>query len=526
MLKFLSIFLLISLPVFAEEQMSYAELERIIRANNVRTVDQLIPLLPLKFRENYTFIYTSRSAQKERTSPDSPRALLYNDKAEFVLTFTRKPGGPGEGKDTIETMQWNPATSGFEMRELVFDGVSDPLRNVETNPQSCLACHGNPPKPNWDTYNGWPGVYGSYSAGGCGGALFGTREARYYQEFLNNGRKAERFRDLPPESTSHNHPGYGDACPDNRIWIGNARPNSDPNADLTQYFHDLNKKRIAGMIRRSPAYNSFKYAVRAIGRSCIRKTNELKEIFPPHLLSDLRATVVGVKNQLELDDRVLMSRYLENQEPPADGSYRLRPSPSMGGHEEEVTMMRELFSLMGIPWENMTLPFNAGKYNFSSPLQGFTEVLAMMDTVEGYSSELYMLKCDELKARSLEALTPGVQCPPENKAMDVTEQPVVVSITEITDEASLTSTIGKLQVCMNCHGNGQAMAGFSLELEPRELLAKSLREDPAKLDLIRDHLRGVRPNGERVTRMPIGAPVFDEATTNSIIEDLRKLSSE
>lgn len=553
------IFLLyIFLPwVFANEspvQMDYTTLEQIIRDNNVRSVDQLLPLLPIEFRSNYTFIYQSRSAQRELTSPDFPRALLYtrdprgnsnfdlgSRSAKFVLTFTRAPENATEGTDRIETMQWNEETSGFEFRELVFDGESNPLaRPIETNPSSCLSCHGNPPRPNWDTYNLWPGVYGSFSAGGCGGASKNSREAQYYESFMRNGRQGPRFRDLPVESQQHQFIGKIEDCFPDSVPIGNALPNSDPNAELTEAFHTLNLRRIKKMITSSTLYPAYRYTLAAVANGCYTQNGYLRE-----LLRNRAGTVENLNQVASLSDRMALgvpaeqlagineqlesvsAQFLQDQEATIMRFTQHHPSMSTSsnyGEVDQITQVTWLFRAMGIPWDRITLPFTDGTYNFDSPGAGVIDLYDMIVKIEGPNSELSRMSCTDLSSRSLASLSEQTtsSCVPKASVSPTLTNLAEASI-EISQSASLDATINSLQVCMQCHGNGLSSGGFSLAAGSALELGQDLRENPSKLELIRDHLRGVQEDGTSVVRMPLGRPPFDESTQSMILNDLLRL---
>ena len=163
------------------------------RRENVHSVDDLVPLLPPALRSRYVLMRESRSAQE--ASAAAPRALLYTADASFVLTFNGEPGGPESG--AIETLEFDPCTRSFRLRELAFAaaaGASDggPVATAsEVNPSRCLACHGSDPRPIWDSYPVWPGAFGEVE-----GASKTAREDQAFAAFERSEAGRPRYRSL------------------------------------------------------------------------------------------------------------------------------------------------------------------------------------------------------------------------------------------------------------------------------------------------------------------------------------------
>lgn len=119
-----------------------------------------------KFFSSYTLMRQSLSLQEATTS--EPRAIVFGESAELVITFNGHMGTPGGS--SIELMHWVPDVSTstpslgfgrFEFRELFFEERSNP-RLSEANPPRCRRCHGEDPGPLWARYPVWPGAYGGH----------------------------------------------------------------------------------------------------------------------------------------------------------------------------------------------------------------------------------------------------------------------------------------------------------------------------------------------------------------------------
>ena len=103
--------------------------------------------------EGYYAIYKSKSPQK--ASFETPRILLKWRDSIFAFSPTQP--------EHLEVMTFNQNEKKFEfyLYRLPFDSRNPPKKN----PSECLACHakpeGTPPKPRWESYNLWPGFFGS-----------------------------------------------------------------------------------------------------------------------------------------------------------------------------------------------------------------------------------------------------------------------------------------------------------------------------------------------------------------------------
>lgn len=152
------------------------DLKNLIENRKITRIDQLLPLLPEPMRIRSVIIFKSRSLQE--ASPLLPRVLLFNEDASLVISFN---GDRSQvGYEALEVMSFDHQNFKFEFEEFVFQGdLADredfltarklfqdaaALKNRETrtgvNPPVCLVCHRSNPRPNWESYSAWPGVYG------------------------------------------------------------------------------------------------------------------------------------------------------------------------------------------------------------------------------------------------------------------------------------------------------------------------------------------------------------------------------
>lgn len=150
----------------------------LLRAKKPTSIVNVLKMLPISFRSRHILIFDSLSVQN--AEPLFPRVLLANKDASFVIAFNGKPSQAGY--EAIETMQFNFVQAKFEFEEFIFSddhkerlahltkagnqefikSFLDRSNSIGVNPPKCLACHRQDPRPNWEPYNFWPGVYGQF----------------------------------------------------------------------------------------------------------------------------------------------------------------------------------------------------------------------------------------------------------------------------------------------------------------------------------------------------------------------------
>ncbi len=134
--------------------LTFREIENWTRRGEVRSVEDVLRRLPQDFRSRFVLMERSRSLQE--ASSAAPRAILFGDKAELVLSFNGDPGQRGYGH--LESVELDPRTLTYEIRSIDF--TASPPRISAPNPEICLKCHRQIPRPNWEPYPYWPGVLG------------------------------------------------------------------------------------------------------------------------------------------------------------------------------------------------------------------------------------------------------------------------------------------------------------------------------------------------------------------------------
>ncbi len=127
---------------------------KFISDNNIKSVDELLKQLPEGLRSQFSLVYDTRNAA-QFASKEKPRVILFSPDGKFYLTFAGSPDV--KGGNTVEMISQR-ANGTYSFSNIVFEnGIATHNRN----PAACVACHGKEPRPIWDGYPKWPGVYGS-----------------------------------------------------------------------------------------------------------------------------------------------------------------------------------------------------------------------------------------------------------------------------------------------------------------------------------------------------------------------------
>jgi cytochrome c553 len=143
----------------ADDKWTYEDLKSLIETKKIKSIDDLIKELPESMRTNYVLVYSSLSLQP--ATPENPRVILSTFDGRLTCAYAKGA--------TVECFQFRDPTRSFEFREIRFPEKADAARPVlfsEINKStdgsvSCTTCHGRDPRPNWEGYPFWKGLYGS-----------------------------------------------------------------------------------------------------------------------------------------------------------------------------------------------------------------------------------------------------------------------------------------------------------------------------------------------------------------------------
>lgn len=145
----------------SELPLSYERLKELITGSE--SLDAFLARLPPGTMQTFTLVYKSRSPMNGDVSPLWPRVLRMNRDGSLILAYTSDPSKPNYGR--LEVLSFNEQTRAYTIAKADFRARGE-ARAIKENPSECMRCHAatvqSPdPKPIWDEYQTWTGVYGS-----------------------------------------------------------------------------------------------------------------------------------------------------------------------------------------------------------------------------------------------------------------------------------------------------------------------------------------------------------------------------
>jgi hypothetical protein len=404
-------------PQPAPAAFGYRELRDLIQNNHVTTVEQLLPLLPVDYRKRYTLIYKSRGMHGANVFFDQPRVLLYGPDARFMMAFNKNPALPPvvDDRDAVQTMEFDPDTRGFVLRELDFSPGAGPLDpEPQPNPATCLSCHGSDPRPLFDAYNFWPGFYGSVGRGFCDTMQISTPELAGWRAFQANHRHDGRYQYLPPDVPA------GDNCGNHDGVAATNGVSRSPNDDLTDLLFDLNAQRIYRRLEALPSHASYVPLLTALGGFCFGLTGlggtdlpenamgpALEQFFPPGFAAAHGfASFDDTRNQLNMLARAdfdsRLARFNAFNRAANDGERVPVYFEEVESSLDEAVLLKVLADRMGLDMTGLSPNFNDGTFEFAS---GGREIISLWfplrDQTVGFPTPA--ATCQALRASSARA---------------------------------------------------------------------------------------------------------------------------
>jgi mono/diheme cytochrome c family protein len=479
----------------AATAMSFAELERLIAERNVRSIEDLLPLLPADLRSRYVLMFRSRSLHG--SSFAHPRAILFDPEARLVLSFNGDSGQAGF--NDLETMQFDDGDQSFEFREIAFPVDADHSASVQIskpNPEACLKCHGEPARPIWDTHPTWPGAYGErYDAG------LTAVERSGLQDFLREQPTHPRYRYLLAVDRFAN--------PETFRPSARTRYESDerlpPNAELGAALGRLNFEAIVHRLESRPEFDSTQYLLlAALGNDCGRL-----DAFVPDAqragVEDALGRFVAASARANVAQAQLKRLRTVGADRSDPGGYG-----QVGGIEPLDRFRFVVETRFGLPTSQWTTALEKGSYDFAWSALAPAEMASYLrKRVERDNPELKALAdfrtfserdpyCAYLARRSRAALA--------------TVRPVVPIASDQTPEAPAPAhgaarTQALLNQCASCHLGG---VGPHLPLDRPPELAALLRGGHFAHGTLMDEIRWRLAPQAGAARMPLGSNLGDE----------------
>jgi hypothetical protein len=271
-LLLLALLLLGPWPATAKaEAFTEAKLQQLLKENPatgrpVDSIAELIPLLPRELRENFLFVYESRSPFHAGISPEYPRVILFTNDARLVLTFIGDERRPGF--DLLETMSFDDDKARFELRPYLMPAAERRAWRPSAEDSRCARCHGADPRPIIDSYPLWPGFYGSVQDTFPNDRI-GKKEARNYAGFMAGAAKTGVYKDLIYTPGSPVSPFLDPRLfKEDTVELDAAELPFVPNARFGIALTELNRARIARKITAGPTYAANEKEILAKLLSC------------------------------------------------------------------------------------------------------------------------------------------------------------------------------------------------------------------------------------------------------------------
>jgi hypothetical protein len=229
------------------EPFTEARLQELLQKNPatglpVDSISELVPLLPPELRQNFTFVYDSRSPFRAGISPEFPRVILFTNDARLVLTFIGDERQPGA--ELLETMSFDYESATFELHAYLLPAGERKSWRPSAEEARCARCHGADARPIFDSYPLWPGYYGSVQDTFPHDRI-GQKEAKNYAAFAAGAAKTGVYKDLIYPAGSPVSP-YLDPSlfHDNTVTLDPKLFPYLPNARLGIALTELNRQRI------------------------------------------------------------------------------------------------------------------------------------------------------------------------------------------------------------------------------------------------------------------------------------------
>lgn len=220
---------------------SVDEVMAIIDNKQITNMEELLPELPYDLRSNFVAMFDSRSRQG--ASMEKPRIIMFGKDGKILMSFNGD--STHSNFNRLELIQFNEEKKNFEFFEIGFPIVRDSNGRAvrpDKNPSSCLRCHGADPHPIWNSYNNWPGAFGS------GDDFLEGNELSAFENFLTARRSMDRYSALSPMTGS-------DLAPFSYEKRGNVQ--FRPNLRMGSHMSRLQAKHVAELVRASGRFEKY-----------------------------------------------------------------------------------------------------------------------------------------------------------------------------------------------------------------------------------------------------------------------------
>ncbi len=447
---------------------------------NFKSVDQFLEALPPQMRRDFVMMTESRSFQE--SSAKDPRVLLKSPNSELIVSFNSDP--KHRGYQHIEVMFWNEKNQNFQFIDLQFPadqakvpgGGGPPLTKAQVtrNPESCLKCHGNSPRPQWDPYNFWSGQT-PFNRDTLTG---GSPENEIYANILRRIKNGEdRFRHLQPkdpiDQTLEN-------IKNNQTMQLTTDNYDGPGVEMFDQLTPLNRCRVANELKSYPQLKPFSATIQSL-KKC---TTPVAELLPQWAKDQARDYFEGrgIKNPStgEFDykalqeetsnrqisvfndklarQRLFFEKYFGSAEK-AEKAMTARETENREASLDSITRLRYLLEPLGIPVNSWSMSLDPETYTFA-------DLFSASETLVHVGEASNTLNCEQLKAKSLADLananpTRYLAAEADNCVRKIAEEKAVTLVASTAKDVLRTKMLALLEKykCAACHVDDEYFMG-------------------------------------------------------------------
>lgn len=256
-----------------ETPISHESLVETAKAAPAEDMISFLRKIPRDTLQSFTLVYESNSLQKLGVTKQWPRVIRFSKDSKLILSYTCNPESPNYG--TVEMIRFDDKQKHYKFSELDFR--SRPVRFTD-QPKSCNSCHSAPPpakpdpRPNWQSYSTWKGVYGMI-------------DDRMYER-----EDFEKFRAMQKDNPCYSSLPWLEKPKPGREWY----PYSDeikgldytvrPNLKLSDFNGHLMGQRLARKFNEDPRYRRLRFlmVMDAIGGCGLDVDREIKALLPAY----------------------------------------------------------------------------------------------------------------------------------------------------------------------------------------------------------------------------------------------------
>jgi len=173
-------------PKKGEPKMTIDGIRSFIKTGGITTITELLNRLPIHYKTNFSLVEKTKG--EGQSSLKFPRIVLFGSDGRFLVNVSTKPDDPKF--NLLDCAELSSETGKWEFSQFDFTNKEPKFHK---NPESCIRCHGEEPRPVWGTNMDWPGVFGDNEAAGPNGEALSYRHVLTMNEIKKTNSYSDRF---------------------------------------------------------------------------------------------------------------------------------------------------------------------------------------------------------------------------------------------------------------------------------------------------------------------------------------------